>query len=423
MNWLPNPYALAQVLADELDLESLYSANGDAADQLLSKAFQSQDKGKTLADVLGLFHQLAEAVKRPMSIEEVMNLAQAKRAVEAFDLETIRLLLPYLVPILDAEFAPSGGGGPSGSSVPSWFADSGQLMIDNASYLDPIQGAVGNCYLISAMISLAWCKLALWQARMGSAGFDPPTERSFQWQFHNGEGAKQGLVKVSGRIPIAGKKTPRYAKSLSGESWPGLVEKAYVVKARPAGPSSVEPTPADYQMIDRNAPPQGIDRNATPQGIDLNTTPQGACQSLVGGKKDGLILDFEEGRKIFTREGKLGTRAGGMSSSGVISKPAMAWTRSDIGVTDSKIWEKTGLWPSHAYAVLGVMGDPDRLEHVVLRNPHGVATETRDGYAKGIWNAGERPVELNQHGVFAITPELFYKHFGDIGWVDVVQTA
>lgn len=406
-NWLPNPYALAQVLADELDIESLYSADGLSADQFLSGAFKSQDKGKTLADALGLFHQLAEAVKAPMLIADVMNLAQAKRAVEAFDPETIRLLLPYLVPLSDDEFSASAGDGPSGPGGRSWFADSNQLMIDDASYLDPIQGAVGDCYLISAMIALAWCTPALLRARMGSAGFNPPTERSFEWQFHNDAGSKPGRVKVSGRIPIAGKKAPRYAKSVSGESWPGLVEKAFVVKTRPSGPDSAEPTPADYQLIDRNS------------------TPQGACQSLVGGKTDQEILKFEEGRKIFTRAGKLGTLTGGMSSAGVMSKPAMAWTKKDIGVTDSKIWEKTGLWPSHAYAVLGVMGDPDRLEHVVLRNPHGVATdaETRDGYAKGVWNAGERSVDLNQRGVFAITAELFYKHFGDIGWVDVESTA
>ena len=75
--------------------------------------------------------------------------------------------------------------------------------------------------------------------------------------------------------------------------------------------------------------------------------------------------------------------------------------------------------------MLGVIGDPDNLEHVVLRNPHGVATDpdAREGYAEGTWNAGEQSVELNQHGVFAITSKLFYEQFGDIGWVDTQSTA
>ena len=406
-HWLPNPYALAQVLADKLDLESLYNDEGKSADLFLSDAFKSHGKGKTLADLLGLFHRLAEAVKAPMPTAEVMNLAEAKQAVEAFDVETIRLLLPYLVPLSDDKFAGSAGGSPSAAGTRSWFADSKQLIIDDASYLDPIQGAVGDCYLISAMIALAWSSPAVLKSGMASTGFNPPNARTFQWQFHNDAGSEPVRVKVSGRIPIAGKKIPRYAKSVSGESWPGLVEKAFVVKVRPTRPASAEPSPADYQLIDRNA------------------TPQGACQSLIGGKPDGEILQFEKGKKIFTREGKLGIKSGGMSSSGVMSKPVMAWTKKDIGVTDSKVWEKTGLWPSHAYAVLGVMGDPDRPEHVVLRNPHGVATdpETKEGYAKGTWNAGEREVELNLHGVFAITAELFYQQFGDIGWVDVQSPA
>ena len=192
-----------------------------------------------------------------------------------------------------------------------WFADSKQLLIDDASYLDPIQGAVGDCYLISAMIALAWSSPALLRSGMASTGFNPPNARTFQWQFHNEAGSELTQVKVSGRIPIAGKKVPRYAKSTSGESWVGLIEKAFVVKVRPARPSNAEPTPADYQLIDRNA------------------TPQGACQSLVGGKPDGEILEFEKGRKIFTREGKLGIRSGGMSNAGVMSKPVMAWTKKE----------------------------------------------------------------------------------------------
>jgi len=400
-HWLPNPYALAQVLTDKLDLESIYNEDGRSADLLLNEAFTSKAEGKTLSDLLGLFHQLATAVKGPMTIADVMNLAEAKQAADVFNPETIRLLLPYLVPILDDKFVSSSGA--SGPGAPAWFADSKQLLIDDASYLDPIQGAVGDCYLISAMISLAWSSPASLRSSMASTGFDPPAARTFRWKFHSDARSSPAEVKISGRIPIAGKKTPRYARSASGESWPGLVEKAFVVHRRPARPGSAEPTPADYQMIDRNA------------------TPQGACRSLIGGQTDEAILELEEGKKIFTSEGKLGTRSGALSTSGVMRKPVMAWTKTDIGITDSKVWEKTGLWPSHAYAVLGLMGNSDRHDFVVLRNPHGVATdpETRPGYATGVWNADGQSIELNKRGVFAIAPELFYKHFGDIGWVDV----
>ena len=83
-NWLPNPYALAQVLTDKLDLDALYDEDGKSADLFLNDAFKAHGKGKTLADLLGLFHRLAEAVKAPMPIAEVMNLAEAKQAAEVF---------------------------------------------------------------------------------------------------------------------------------------------------------------------------------------------------------------------------------------------------------------------------------------------------------------------------------------------------
>ena len=104
-----------------------------------------------------------------------------------------------------------------------------------------------------------------------------------------------------------------------------------------------------------------------------------------------------------------------MKASGVVRRPVMAWTKDDIGVKDRKVWEKTGLWPNHAYAVLGVMPS----KHIVLRNPHGVATTVRRGYATGKWQPADRdPVELNKNGVFAISPALFFKHFEDMGWVE-----
>ena len=109
------------------------------------------------------------------------------------------------------------------------------------------------------------------------------------------------------------------------------------------------------------------------------------------------------------------SRTGLVTASGVVRRPVMAWTKDDIGVKDRKVWEKTGLWPNHAYAVLGVMPS----KHIVLRNPHGVATTVRRGYATGEWQPADRePVVLNKNGVFAISPALFFKHFEDMGWVE-----
>lgn len=379
--WAPNPYAIAQLLLDTLDLEQVYEASGEGADNFLRLAFNAKGEKTTLAEAVELFRKLAVAVDRPMSTAKVLELAEAKRVAQLFAIEQIRRVLPYLVPLLDAEF------------VPGWFEDAGPLMINEASYLDPIQGAVSNCYLISAMIALAWVKPPSWEAGLRSARFNPPDEASFEWRFHSDRGRERSPVKISGRIPVNAKRKPRYARSASGESWPAMLEKAYVMKRRSADAKEAEPTLADYQAIEK-------------QG----STPPAACQALVGGDVGGEILDTPSDVKLFSP-----SRTGLVKASGVVRRPVMAWTKDNIGVKDPKVWEKTGLWPNHAYALLGVMPS----KHIVLRNPHGVATTVRRGYATGKWQPADRdPAELNKNGVFAISPPLFFKHFEDMGWVE-----
>ncbi|MEO8187121.1 MAG: C2 family cysteine protease [Burkholderiaceae bacterium] len=391
--WAPNPYAIAQLLLDTLDIESVYESSGDAADKFLLGAFNVRGEQTTLTEAVELFRQLAVIVGRPMSMAEVLQLAEAKQLAQVFAVEQLQRVLPYLVPLKDAEFQPfENVPNPNGQSGRTWFGDAGQLVMDNASYLDPVQGAVSNCYLISAMIALAWTKPPSWEAGLRSTRFNPPEEASFEWRFHSDRGRERSPVKISGRIPMNAREKPRYARSASGESWPGMLEKAYVMKMRAADAKGKEPTLADYQAIERKG-----------------STPPRACQVLAGGVVGGEILDTASDIKLFS------PRAGLVKTSGVVRRPVMAWTKDDIGVKDRKVWEKTGLWPNHAYALLGVMPS----KHIVLRNPHGVATTARRGYATGEWQPVDRdPVELNKNGVFAISPALFFKHFEDMGWVE-----
>ena len=306
VKWAPNPYAIAQLLADQLDIEPLYTATGTRVDD-----------------------------------------------------------------------------------------DADELVTQELTYLDPVQGAVGNCYLISAMIALAWARPELLQSRLVDSGFHPQEERSFAWNFHKAddETTGGGRFSVSGRIPIAGK-LPRYARSSSREEyWPALLEKAYVAKKRGAIPGDREPTPAEYQALNTHG-----------------TFPQFACQALVGGNVRLEFTSHSSNGELFLRGGDL------YEPSGVMSRPVMASTIDNMGAYDPELWDKTGLWPNHAYAVLRVM---DRGQ-VVLRNPHGFATEERAGYERGPWKVGDLSVDLNKDGVFAIASELFHQHFKSICWVNVV---
>jgi hypothetical protein len=382
MKWAPNPYVLAERLSGKL-LAVDEAARADILDAFLREALLSKGKKKTVTEAFAVFQQIAELFERPVSFGRALATARPIYQAAGYTTEQVIPALLDLLPIV---------GGPSADDSfadAGQLTDAGQLIVQKAMYLDPVQGAIEDCYLISAMIALAWAVPQQLAARLTAAGFAPPADRSFQWPFHDHRGG-QRQAKVSGRL-MTRDGGLRYARSRSPqESWPALVEKAYVMNARASGTAD-ELTALDYKAINRGS------------------TPARACQSLMGGRVRGEILDSLRGVEIFLPGGRLST------PHGVMSKPVMAWTKEDIGVKEKKVWEKTGLWPNHAYAVLGVMDSG----HIVLRNPHGRATERRRGYAEGPWQIRSSSVQLNVDGVFALSRDLFYAHFNDISWVDL----
>jgi hypothetical protein len=393
MKWAPNPYALAQLLSGETDLEPLLAQSGEELDKLLITTFVSQGRHRTVSEAFSAFQQVGE-LNETLTLEEAMRSPHINKAAIARSDDQFRLVAPALLRISDDIFE---------GHV---FAASRELTIDEAGYRDPVQGLIGDCYLIAAMIALAWAAPSLMTRRLNESGFNADETPFFRWQFHSedNESGLRGNVSATGQIPMAGK-LPRYARSSSSdEFWPALLEKAYVIKRRP---SVLEPSPADYQAINEV------------------TNPPTACQTLVGGRVRARSAGSSEFTNVFSDDGLLGPRQGGQLESGVLTKPVMAWTFEQAAVD---FWDKTGLWPKHAYAVLGIMRD-SRHDHVVLRNPHGFPTKVRDGYAEGTWRASGRPitssndeVELNTGGVFAITRDMFFKHFEHVGWVELPPT-
>ena len=201
-------------------------------------------------------------------------------------------------------------------------------------------------------------------------------------------------------------KSPRYSgdRYRAMSAWPALPEKAYVAKMRPGG-ATAEPSPADYQAINEG------------------TSPQFACQALVGGRTEGsLTFRFHPvSGKSSARRDQFGESGPRFSASGAMVKPTMAWTFDESSTLTPEHWKKTGLFADHAYAVLGFTGDPNLPDHIVLRNPHGIATKVRDGYLRDPhWKPDERePIKLNENGVFAISHDLFFGNFKNIGWIEL----
>lgn len=391
MKWLPNPYAIAQQVTNTPDIASILRSGGKVADSFLRETFLSGRRQKTMIGALAIFERIARMFDGPITLSQAVEQSQRIWAAESYTAAQIGRVLPSVLPILSAVSSDA-------------FTDADELIIDKVSYLDPVQGDVGDCYLISAMIALAWAKKIKLTRRLNSAGFNPPADRSFAWKFHDDTGADGDRTKVTGRLMMAGN-LPRYARSSSPvEDWPSLLEKAYVVQVCGANVVQGEPSQPNYKSID---------------AMTEGSMPQRACQALLGGVIQGELLDSNAGRKIFLQDGRLETE------SGVMSKPVMAWTKmkereEEIDPDADDVWETTGLFPRHAYAVLGTMLSNNTVKHVVLRNPHGADTDPdRDGYHAGPWDPDGGPsVLLNKDGVFAISRKLFYENFEDIGWVD-----
>ena len=313
MRWLPNPYAIAQRLANAPDILSVIRSDGKTADGFLLDTLVSGRRQNTVTSALKVFRQIADLFDGPVALSQAIDRSKEIWAREGYTVDEIARVLPEIAPAI----APVSR---------ETFADSDHLIVSDVSYLDPVQGSVGDCYLISSMIALAWAKRAQLTDRLNDSGFDPPSARSFEWQFHNDVGA-DGRLEVSGRVLMEGN-APRYARSSSlTEDWPSLLEKAYVAKV--CGVIGGEPSRANYQSIDAK---------------NGGSLPQRACQALIGGELKGQVLSFEAGQRIFSLAGRLGT------PSGVMSKPVMAWTKpeEDMDENDPDVWKATGIWPRHA---------------------------------------------------------------------------
>jgi hypothetical protein len=387
--WAPNPYAIAQLMSPSSDFESLFKADGKDADAFIKKVLTSR-RDLTVASVFKQFNSMVDKIDEPVALDDALGIAE-KEALP-FTAEQLRAALPYVLPISDRGFEALGI-----RNIPFFEANAGDLMIDDATCPDPVQGAVGNCYLVASMIALAWTHPSLLKSRLNASGFVPNVQPSFTWTFHNDEGDAQDPITVTSRIPMAGQ-IPRYARSLSQlESWPSLLEKAYVAKVRNL-PNSKDPAPLDYQLTARK------------------TSPPQACQALFGGRIVGEVLASDLVQQTLFKPAPARQPASERHlGPGVVKHPVTAWTMDDIGQLDPEVWEHTGLWPAHAYAVLGTMPSG----HIVLRNPYGIPTSVHEGYStEEIWEPPDRePIELNRNGVFAITEQLFFKNFRSIGWL------
>lgn len=266
-----------------------------------------------------------------------------------FDPEAHRRLLDFVKTEMEALAQIAGDTGlPQPRKQPGLTPDSdrngvryqpierGTLMVNGVGADDPLQGNVGNCYLIAAMASLAKVK-----PEVLTRAIQANPDGTFTVTFHERKKGKAQpspvKVTVDGRFPHRDGQLEFGGARSANELWPLIIEKAYSAWK------------GSYHL--------------TEGGMSATT-----LEALTGAKPGFFPVDDAlDGDAIFQRLKKLSADGAAVVA---LSKP----------------WEPSArnLVNDHAYSVLGVEEKRGK-RFVTLRNPWGQQEPGRDGKNDGIF--------------------------------------
>jgi hypothetical protein len=302
--------------------------------------------------------------------------------------ETVRAIAfdPTMSPDLDLVL-PKGG---------TW-AEKGRFFNETAEFFDPIQGSVGNCYLIAAQSAVAWTRPFLIRHMTRATGMQQQQFTNLVQFFPKKPGVYEvastpDSVEVTSLLPVKNGNLI-YARSFEAEEiWPGVVEKAFAKwKTGHTG---------DWPWIP-----------ATAKGDPVLATAQ-----ITGGKPQKWLTKDLSAQELYNK-------ILANSRFNTTINPMTAWTY-DTGdgkkKTDgSKLaYGDVNIVADHAYAVLG-HGRLHGQYFVILRNPWGHTEATFGTLNTSIllrdiswW----RPIDLNvSDGVFALEMQVFKEYFEGLG--------
>ena len=119
---------------------------------------------------------------------------------------------------IDTGWTPSGG---------QW-ADIGSFFREAAEYFDPIQSGLADCWLVSAMSSIAWAMPYTYSQRSRATGTNNQSFVNLIELTDPSNGNKLRYELTDETVVYSGTTTPIYSHSSEdGELWPAIVEKAF----------------------------------------------------------------------------------------------------------------------------------------------------------------------------------------------------
>lgn len=287
-----------------------------------------------------------------VSAEERRELRQLLSQTDAFDpasRERMAALVEGRRPDLPDPALPGSAPGTA-----RWRRAVGEPFVDGPSAKDPVQGKLGDCYLIATLSSLAQSDPQAVEELIRDNGDGTYDVRFFKMVGFQGRPVH---VTVDSDLPYRGVLRQRsFAANSKAELWVSLVEKAFAQLRGSFGAIAKGGKPDEVMAV-------------------LTGRPHWRLPMYSFSTAEPL---FEKLQSHLARRGLV--------------------VAATIQESDQRELRGTGLVDNHAYSVLGV-SEEGGARYVLLRNPWGKGEPGRDG---------------ENDGVFKLPIEQFQQHFHSI---------
>ena len=336
-------------------------------------------KQMTANDLATIIHQNPDQALTTLGVAHAANMPIEKQRLLGQFIGNIIIwpLPPILIP-----WTPPGG---------TWVREDESDFFENGTQFDdPVQGALGDCWLIATLSSIAWTRPTV------ISDVNRPTSRTdFVDQITLGG----KTIEVSEKVPMGGTPGQYYYMFARGsdaeETWPAIYEKAF---AKWKSGNLTDDPP--YPTLNGNSPSY-------------------ACQTIIPSLTGTWHSIYNQS------DASVASLMSAQCQNQKSINPMMActWGSADDAKKQANLTLQydgtTMLVADHCYSILGFTMSGD-TQYVVLRNPWGYHEGQLDALhnPQPPWTPGgtsnnplQEAVSLNTNGVFAMKTSTFKLYF------------